>query len=165
MGSYMSYFSMARYLLPLVLIFALSCKKDKDLPPDLTRDLVGVYQTKSSQKIFDKIDVTITVRWTIDKLSEKKIRLTHDEETVFYGDEWQEYIDSIPPRKVIFDNIEVTEPNKFQVKQKVESRIDGELQSSDVEITAELAGKHLDANIKETFGGSSYEGDVLMKRQ
>ncbi|MGX5854044.1 hypothetical protein ACWKW6_10390 [Dyadobacter jiangsuensis] len=156
---------MARYLLPLVLVFILSCKKDKDPVPDLTRDLVGVYQTKNSQELFDKINATITVRWTIDKLSEKKIRLTHDEETIFEGDGWQEYFDSIPPRKVIFDDVELTEPSKFQIKQKVESMIDGVVQSSDIEITAELAGKHLAANIKETFEGGSYQGDVLLKRQ
>jgi hypothetical protein len=156
---------MTRYLLPMVLVFVLSCKKDKDPAPDLTRELVGIYQTKSSQEVFDKINVTITVRWTIDKLSEKAIRLTHDEETVFEGDGWQEYLDSIPPRKVIFDNIELTEPTKFYIKQKVESMIDGVVQSSEVEITAELAGKHLDANIKETFEGGSYQGDVLLKRQ
>jgi hypothetical protein len=149
----------------MVLVFVLSCKKDKDPAPDLTRELVGIYQTKSSQEVFDKINVTITVRWTIDKLSEKAIRLTHDEETVFEGDGWQEYLDSIPPRKVIFDNIELTEPTKFYIKQKVESMIDGVVQSSEVEITAELAGKHLDANIKETFEGGSYQGDVLLKRQ
>ena len=156
---------MTRYLLLLVFVFLFSCKKDKDPAPDLTRDLVGVYQTKNSQTVFDDINVTIAVRWTIDKLSENKIRLTHDEETIFEGDGWQEYLDSIPPRKVIFDNIELTEPNKFHVKQKVESMIDGVIQSSDVEITAELAGKHLDANIKETYDGGSYQGDVLMKRQ
>lgn len=156
---------MTRYLLLLVFVFLFSCKKDNDPAPDLTRDLVGVYQTKNSQTVFDDINVTITVRWTIDKLSENKIRLTHDEETIFDGDGWQEYLDSIPPRKVIFDNIELTEPNKFRVKQKVESMIDGVIQSSDVEITAELAGKHLDANIKETYDGGSYQGDVLMKRQ
>ncbi|SDE83646.1 hypothetical protein SAMN04487996_107140 [Dyadobacter soli] len=155
---------MTRYLLPAILFLVLSCKKDNDPSPDLTRDLVGVYQTKNAQEFLDDINVTITVRWTIDKLSDKKIRLTHDEETVFDGDGWQEYIDSIPPRKVIFDNIELTEPNKFQIKQKVESIIEGSVQSSDVEITAELAGKHLDANIKETFEGGSYQGDVLMKR-
>ncbi|MGG7664401.1 hypothetical protein [Dyadobacter sp. BHUBP1] len=156
---------MARYLFPLVLVFILSCKKDKDPVPDLTRDLVGVYQTKNTQEVLDDINVTITVRWTIDKLSEKEIRLTHEEETVFDGDGWQDYIDSIPPRKVIFDKVELTEPDKFQIKQKVESTIDGVVQSSDIEITAELAGKHLAANIKETFKGSSYQGDVLLKRQ
>ncbi|SEJ00958.1 hypothetical protein SAMN05216327_105255 [Dyadobacter sp. SG02] len=156
---------MARYLLLLVLFFVFSCKKDNDPAPDLTRDLVGVYQTTNSQEMIDKIIVTITVRWTIDKLSEKKIRLTHDEETLIEGEDWQDFIDSIPPRKVIFDNIELTEPNKFQVKQKIESTIDGILQSSDVEIKAELAGKHLDVNIKETFEGGSYQGDVLLKRQ
>lgn len=142
---------MTRYLLPFILFFVVACKKDKDPAPDLIRDLVGVYQTKNTQQVLDNINVTITLRWTIDKLSETKIRLTHEEETVFDGDGWQEYIDSIPPRKVIFDNIELTEPGKFETKQQVESMIDGVIQSSEVEITAELAGKHLAANIKETF--------------
>lgn len=154
-----------KYLPLLLLVILIACKKDKEPAPDLTRDLVGVYQASSSQTYQDKFTVTATIRWTIERISDNMIRLKHREEYTVEGEGWEEYFEPTPPKEVTFDNIELSAADKFHVLRKIEWPTSGELQTSDIEINAVLAGKHLDVNLKEIIDGNTFQGDLLMKRQ
>lgn len=161
---------MRKILFFLILVTAVSCKKDSDPAPsnDLTRDLVGTYLYQYSETYFETLTVEYTIAWTITKTSENKISLKHRETEKVTAPGWEGLYTPSDPFEITFDDIDVTRSDRFALDRTAVWPTDSEkMERARVELDVILVGRELDVKSKSTIvsSGEVIEDQVRFVRQ
>jgi hypothetical protein len=160
---------MRKILFILILLTALSCKKDSDPAPsnDLTRDLVGTYLYQYSEVYFGNITVETTVQWTITKIADNMISLKHRETAQVIPIGAGEPTTS-KPFEITFDSIELTRADGFSFDRSVDWLLETQkMEKVRVVFDATLIGRELDVKSKTTIlsEGELNEDQVRFTKQ
>jgi pSer/pThr/pTyr-binding forkhead associated (FHA) protein len=153
------------FILLVVFLVTLSCKKDTEPSADSTGYLLGTYV--NIQKVStDGFPITFVTKWTIKKSNNNHIRIEHHAVTIFEKPaNYEGPYDPDNPVDAVIDKVQIADSSRFDVDKNIDWLYKGKKIKKNVVINAHLIGRDLSVYMKEASGKTVKEEQFVMYRE